>query len=65
VKAPSRDGNRAHIATCAECGCLSSLHWVGWGAYRMDEPATDEPPALAFFCPVCAASKFGAHSASG
>jgi hypothetical protein len=56
--ATSRDGNKAHIATCAECGCLSSLHWAGWGAYRVDDLRVADPPALAFFCPSCAEREF-------
>jgi hypothetical protein len=60
VKAPSRDGNKAHIATCAECGCLSSLHWAGWGAYRVDDDTeANDPPKLAFFCPACVTREFG------
>lgn len=65
MKAPSRNGNRAHIATCAECGCASSLLWVGWGAYRMDDPETNAPLELAFLCPACAAAEFDAKPASG
>ena len=56
--ATSRDGNKAHIATCAECGCLSSMYWSGWGAYRVDDPSIADPPALAFFCPACALREF-------
>jgi hypothetical protein len=63
VRAASRDGNRAHVATCAGCGCVSSLYWAGWGAYRVDDPEDpSEPPTLAFFCPGCAARGFGRSS---
>jgi hypothetical protein len=59
VSAPSRQGNKTHIATCVQCGCLSGLQWAGWGAYRVDDPNENELPALAFFCPRCAAREFG------
>ena len=51
---------KANVVTCAECGCLSGLRWAGWRAYRTDDPETGEPPALAFYCPGCAARDFGA-----
>lgn len=50
---------RANVATCAECGCLSGLRWAGWRAYRIEDPELDESPALAFFCPTCAECRFG------
>jgi hypothetical protein len=59
VMAPSWESNSGHFATCAQCGCISSPHWVDWGAYRVDEPDSDDPPELAFFCPSCAAREFG------
>jgi hypothetical protein len=31
----------------------------GWCGYRVDEPYTDEPPELAFYCPACAEREFG------
>jgi hypothetical protein len=46
---------------CIECGTVSaanpSAH--GWRGYRCDDPDNDEPPALAFYCPVCAVAEFG------
>ena len=45
--------------TCVECHCSSGLYWRNWGAYRIDEPETGEPPALAFYCPTCAEREFG------
>jgi hypothetical protein len=33
--------------------------WQGWRAYRVDDPDTDEPPAVAFFCQACAEREFG------
>jgi hypothetical protein len=47
------------MVSCIECGCLSGLAWAGWRAYRVDDPEYDEPPALAFYCPGCAAAEFG------
>jgi len=44
---------------CCECGISSGAYWVGWRAYRTDDPETDEPPALAFYCPACADREFG------
>jgi hypothetical protein len=49
------------MVKCAECGKLSSGHWVGWGAYRTEDPEIDEPPELAFYCPQCASREFGAR----
>ena len=46
------------VATCAECGSPSGLRWAGWRAYRVDDPEKNEPPALAFYCPSCAAREF-------
>jgi hypothetical protein len=52
----------ARVVACAQCGCLSGLRWAGWRACRVDDPELDEPPALAFFCPGCAAREFGTDS---
>jgi hypothetical protein len=62
VNASSRDHqhNRATTVHCIECKSSSGLYWQGWGAYRTDDPDTDEPPALAFYCPTCAQREFGA-----
>jgi hypothetical protein len=59
VKAPSGSGETARVVCCAECGCSSGLRWAGWRAIRIDEPEYDEPPAIAFYCPTCAAAEFG------
>jgi hypothetical protein len=61
VNASSRDRQqqRATSVHCAECTCSSGLYWQGWRAFRVDDPDTDEPPALAFYCPSCAAREFG------
>jgi hypothetical protein len=52
-------GQRAASVHCAECKCSSGLYWQGWRAYRVDDPETDEPPAVAFFCQACAEREFG------
>ncbi|HJU35921.1 MAG TPA: hypothetical protein VJ716_00695 [Gaiellaceae bacterium] len=46
------------VVACVECGRRSGAGWVGWCAYRVDDPELDEPPALAFYCPECAAAEF-------
>ena len=48
----------ALIPGCVECGA----RWLPtdderWRTYLTDED--DEPPALAFYCPACAAREFG------
>jgi hypothetical protein len=50
---------RERTVTCVECGCPSSAGWVGWRAYRVDDPELDEPPALGFYCPTCAEAEYG------
>jgi hypothetical protein len=50
-----------NLVRCQECGCLSSLRWWGWRAYRTDDPELTEPPTLAFYCPACAEREFGAR----
>jgi hypothetical protein len=52
-------GQRAASVHCAECKCSSGLYWQGWRAYRVDDPETVEPPAVAFFCQACAEREFG------
>jgi hypothetical protein len=44
---------------CIECRISSGLYWRGWRAFRTDDPELGEPPALAFYCPVCAVVNFG------
>jgi hypothetical protein len=60
VNADGRDHQITATPTvvCVECGCSSGLFWGGWGAYRIDDPETGEPPQLAFYCPACAAFEF-------
>ena len=61
MNASSRDHHQQKATTvrCAECSSSSGLYWQGWRAYRVDDPETDEPPALAFYCPTCAKREFG------
>jgi hypothetical protein len=47
------------VVACAECRRLSDRYWSGRRAYRVDDPEYGEPPALAFYCPACAAAEFG------
>ena len=55
-------GRRKHesaaLLLCVECGTVSSREAWGWRGYRMDDPETDESPALAFYCPKCAEREF-------
>jgi hypothetical protein len=47
-------GPLAHnTINCAECGRSSDSLWIGWGAYRVEDPEAGEPPELALFCPFC------------
>jgi hypothetical protein len=56
----SHRGNHTVVAVkCAQCGKLSSGYWLGWRAYRSDDPELDESPGLAFFCLPCAEREFG------
>ena len=50
-----------HALACAECARLSGVSARGWRAYRTDDPETQEPPALAFYCPESASHEFGAR----
>jgi hypothetical protein len=56
--ASSRGYQLADPLQCVECGTLSSLYAWGWRGYRIDDPSEDELPALAFYCPSCAADHF-------
>jgi len=57
-KALSREAIVVRCA-CANCGCESDPHWSGFGAYRIDEPGTDDEPEIALFCLACAIVEFG------
>jgi hypothetical protein len=50
---------QVRLAACIECGSQSDADWLGWRAYRVDDPELDEPPALGFYCPPCAEAEFG------
>lgn len=54
-----RAAENIHVLACVECPRVSSVTARGWKAYRIDAPLEDEPPALAFYCPVCAYIEFG------
>jgi hypothetical protein len=60
VNASARGNHTVVAVKCARCRKLSSGYWVGWRAYRSDDPELDQPPALAFFCLTCAEDQFGA-----
>jgi hypothetical protein len=53
---------KVHLLSCAQCGSVSSLFASGWRGCRIDDPETDEEPALTFFCPSCWTSEFGPRS---
>jgi hypothetical protein len=59
MNASSRGRLRVDPVNCPQCGTTSSGSWLGWRAYRSDDPELDEPPALAFFCPACSEREFG------
>ena len=46
---------------CIECGCCSGELGKGWVAVRCNDPDPDvhHPPAIALYCPPCAAAEFG------
>jgi hypothetical protein len=44
---------------CAECDREAKGDAAAWRGYRTDDPTLDEMPALAFYCPECAAEQFG------
>jgi len=48
-----------HVLACAECPRVSSVSARGWKAYRSDDPETNEPPTLTFYCPECSEREFG------
>jgi hypothetical protein len=47
------------LLACVECHAQSDPEAVAWRGYRIDEPATDEAPLLAFYCPACSVEHFG------
>jgi hypothetical protein len=47
---------------CVECRSQSGLLALGWLAVRCDDPETDGPPELAFYCPECARAEFGVEA---
>lgn len=47
------------MLVCTECGCTCCELGKGWVAYTCLDPDDVDPPALAIYCPVCAAAEFG------
>ena len=45
---------------CEECGVEIEDDARGWRGYRTDWPG--EEPELAFYCPLCAETRFGYFS---
>jgi hypothetical protein len=43
---------------CAQCGDPSNPDARGWRGGRIDEPATDDLPAVAFYCSECWQAEF-------
>jgi hypothetical protein len=60
VNASGRAHQHVGLVGCQECNRTPDTRWRGWRAYRSDDPELDEAPALAFYCPDCAAREFGA-----
>jgi len=54
-----RTEGRERFVECVECCCRPDAGWVGWRAYRVDDPELDEPQTLGFYCPACAEAEFG------
>ena len=46
------------MLVCVECGGVADAEAGGWRAYREDLPDENDPPAVAIFCPICAAREF-------
>jgi hypothetical protein len=59
VRRDRRATDGVRVLACAECPRVSSVSARGWKAYRSDDPETEEPPELAFYCPDCARREFG------
>jgi hypothetical protein len=62
VETDRTTAGEVHVLACVECPRVSSVGARGWKAYRTDDPTEQEPPALAFYCPVCAYIEFGSSS---
>ena len=47
------------LLVCMDCGCVSGELGRGWAAYISQDPDDElDPPAIAVYCPPCAASEF-------
>ena len=65
VNVRSQNQEHADPLICRECGQWSDPESRGWRGYRTDDPEIGEPPAVAFYCPSCAASEFGPSASGG
>ena len=52
----TRHPRHVRMLVCVECGCVSGLRALGWRG--VPHRVEDEEPALAFYCPACAARAF-------
>jgi hypothetical protein len=59
VAADRETSEELHVLACVECPRVSTATARGWKAYHMDDPHTNEPPDLVFYCPSCAEAEFG------
>jgi hypothetical protein len=50
--------DRRRRVQCIECRQSPSERWLGWRAYRYDDPARRRHPVVAFYCPACAFREF-------
>jgi hypothetical protein len=56
---PRAGTTQGYELRCIECGAVpSDSRARGWRGFRWDEPFTDDPPAVAFYCPQCAEREF-------
>jgi len=44
---------------CASCVTRARGDAFGWRGYRFEDLEFDEPPAVAFYCALCALQLFG------
>jgi hypothetical protein len=43
---------------CVECGGESDSLARGWLALRCEDPEKNDPPEIAFYCPICTWAEF-------
>ena len=51
--------------TCIDCGVVSDGDARGWIGRRYDDPETDRPPELVFYCSSCTVREFGGDMSAG